>query len=175
MIVQSEKVFQGKIISVYRDKVRLPDGRTVLWDRVDHPGAVGIVPLLEDKSVIMVRQYRNTVDGEILEIPAGKLDMNESPEACAIRELAEETGMKPGELIKIAEFYNSPGYSNEKFYLFLARGLEPEKGMSEDDEFLKIETHYLDALVKMIFSGELSDAKSIIGITLTKLILSANE
>lgn len=175
MIIQSEKVYQGRIISVYQDKVRLPDGRTALWDRVEHPGAVGIVPLLEDEKVIMVRQYRNAVDDEILEIPAGKLDRNESPEACAIRELAEEIGMKPGELIKVAEFYNSPGYSNERFYLYLARGLEPEKGNTEADEFLNIETHPLETLVKMISSGELRDAKSIIGIALARLFLSEIE
>ncbi len=171
MISESEKVYEGKIISVYRDKVMLPDGRITLWDRVEHPGAVGVVPLLENNSVIMVRQYRNAVDDELLEIPAGKLDWSEPPEECALRELIEEICMRPKELIKLAEFYNSPGYSDERFFLYLARQLEPEEGESDADEFLKIETHPIGKLMEMISSGELRDAKSIIGIALTWLVL----
>jgi len=124
-IVKSEKVFDGKVVKVYVEQVRLPDGRKATWEKVRHPGAVGMVPLHDDDTVEMVRQYRNATGGVLLEIPAGKLDREERPEECARRELAEEVGYRAREVIKLAEFYNSPGYSGEYFHLYLCRGLEP--------------------------------------------------
>jgi ADP-ribose pyrophosphatase len=168
-ILSSEPVFEGRVIKVFVDDVRLPDGRTVRWERVAHPGAVGMVPLLPDGRVLMVRQYRNAVGGELLEIPAGKLDRDETPEACAMRELVEEVGHTAGELVKLAEFYNSPGYADEYFYLFLALDLSPREGQPEPDEFLRVERCGLDQLLKMVSKGLVTDAKSIVGITLATL------
>ena len=165
-IVASEQVFDGRVVRVFLDDVRLPDGRTARWERVSHPGAVGIVPLLGADTVVMVRQYRHAVRGVLLEIPAGKLDPGEPPLACAHRELAEEVGMKAGEMLKLAEFYNSPGYSDEYFHLYLARDLSAEKAEPEEDEFLELERISLGKALGMVSSGAITDAKSIIGLVL---------
>lgn len=168
-ILASEVLFEGRVVGLSIDEVRLPDGRTARWEKVSHPGAVGIVPLLDDGRVVMVRQYRHAVRGVLLEIPAGKLDAGEAPEETARRELAEEVGLRAGEMRKLAEFFNSPGYSDEYFHLYLARELGPERGEPEADEFLEIEKIPLDEAVSMIASGKIRDAKSIIGITLAFL------
>ncbi len=171
-ILSSEQAFDGRVVKVFLDDVRLPDGRKARWERVAHPGAVGIVPLLEDLTVLMVKQYRHAVGGVLLEIPAGKLDRDEPPWQTAHRELAEEVNMKAGEMLKLAEFYNSPGYSDEYFHLYLARGLTEEEGEPEPDEFLEVERVSLDGAIEMISSGAIVDAKSIIGLTLTHLLLN---
>jgi len=171
-ILSSEKAFDGHVIKVFLDDVRLPDGRNARWERVAHPGAVGIVPLLEDNTIVMVKQYRHAVRGVLLEIPAGKLDSGEPPFQTACRELAEEVNLKAGEMIKLAEFYNSPGFSDEYFHLYLARELTEEEGESEPDEFLEVVSLTLSDAMGMISSGGIVDAKSIIGITLTHLFLT---
>jgi ADP-ribose pyrophosphatase len=173
-VLATERAFEGHIIDVFRDQVRLPDGRTVTWERVAHPGAVGMVPLKEDGKVVMVRQYRHAVRGVILEIPAGKLDSGEDPVDCANRELAEETGMKAAEMIPLSEFYNSPGYSDERFFAYLARGLSPAPGEAEEDEFLELVEIDLDSATSLIASGQIRDAKSIIGLMLTRSFLAGD-
>jgi ADP-ribose pyrophosphatase len=170
-VLSTEQVFDGHVIKVFIDQVRLPDGRTATWERVAHPGAVGMVPLTDEDEVIMVRQYRHAVRGVILEIPAGKLDPGEPPLDCATRELAEEIGMKADEMVLLSEFYNSPGYSDERFFLFVARGLSPEEGQAEDDEFLELVIVPLASAADLISSGQIRDAKSIIGLTLATAYL----
>lgn len=170
-IISSKQVFDGKVVKVFLDDVRLPDGRKARWERVEHPGAVGIVPLLDESRVVMVRQYRHAVRGDLLEIPAGKIDLDEAPVDCARRELVEEVGYRAGEMIKLAEFYNSPGYSDERFFLYLGKDLSPEVGESEPDEFLEVVEVDLEKALSMISRGSIRDAKSIIGITLTGLLL----
>lgn len=166
-ILKSEQAFDGRVIRVFLDDVKLPDGRTARWERVAHPGAVGIVPLLESGEVLMVRQYRHAVRGVLLEIPAGKLDAGEPPLECAHRELEEEVGMKAGEMLKLAEFYNSPGYSDEYFHLYLARDLTDGEAEPEADEFLELSRIRLEEALGMVSTGEIRDAKSIIGLSLT--------
>lgn len=170
-IISSENVFDGRVVKVFLDDVRLPDGRQARWERVCHPGAVGMVPLRDDGNLLMVRQYRHAVRGELLEIPAGKLDRGERPIDCARRELVEEVGHSAGDMVPLAEFYNSPGFSDEYFYLYLARELVPEEGRSEPDEFLQLVTVSLEQALGMLAEGEIKDAKSIIGITLATLFL----
>lgn len=170
-LLASEQVFDGSVVKVFLDDIRLPDGRKARWERVAHPGAVGIVPLMEDGTVILVRQYRHAVRGVLLEIPAGKLEPGEAPWVTAQRELAEEVGMKAGDMSKIAEFYNSPGYSDEYFHLYLARELSEQKGEAEPDEFLQVERVLLTDALDMISTGEIRDAKSIIGLTVALLIM----
>ncbi|MHB8893859.1 MAG: NUDIX domain-containing protein [Candidatus Geothermincolia bacterium] len=171
-VLSTKPVFDGHVIKVYIDQVRLPDGRTATWERVAHPGAVGMVPLTDDGDVLMVRQYRHAVRGVILEIPAGKLDPGEAPADCASRELAEEVGMKAAEMIPLAEFYNSPGYSDERFFLYLARGLAPEEGEAEADEFLELVKVPLESSLDLVSSGEIRDAKSIIGLSLARSLIA---
>lgn len=171
-VVASRQEFDGRVVKVFLDDVTLPDGRLARWERVAHPGAVGMVPLLPDGTVVLVRQYRNAVRGVLLEIPAGKLEAGESPVQTATRELAEEIGMKAESIVKLAEFYNSPGYSDEFFHLYLMRGLSRERGRTDPDEFLEVERLPIGTALKMVSSGEIVDAKSIIGLTLTFLMLS---
>lgn len=170
--LSTEQVFDGKIVKVFIDDIRLPDGREARWERVIHPGAVGIVPLLSDQTIVLVRQYRHATGKVLLEIPAGKLEEGERPEVCARRELAEEVGYRAGEMVKLAEFYNSPGYSDEYFHLFLARELDEGQAEAEPDEFLQVKAVHLEEAFDMISTGEVRDAKTIIGITLTKLLIA---
>lgn len=170
-ILSSEPVYEGKVVSLYRDRVKLPDGRVATWERIVHQGAVGMVPLQDDDSVLLVRQYRNAVRHVLLEIPAGKLEPGEAPEDCANRELVEEVGMRAGELVKLSEFYNSPGYSDEYFHLYLATDLVVEEGQTEADEFLEVVKVTLDEAIGMIGDGRITDAKSVMGVALTKLYL----
>ena len=170
-IISSEQVFNGKVVKVFLDDVRLPDGRNARWERVEHPGAVGIVPLLDKSTLLMVRQYRHAVRGDLLEIPAGKLDRDESPVECARRELIEETGYRAERMTKLAEFYNSPGYSDERFFLYAGEYLSPQESVSEPDEFLEVVKIDLSEALSMVSHGSIRDAKSIIGITLTGLFL----
>ncbi len=170
-VLSSEQVFDGRVVKLYLDRVRLPDGREVTWERVAHPGAVGLVPLEADGRVVMVRQYRHAVRGVLLEIPAGKLDSGQTPEATARRELAEEVGLRAGELVKLAEFYNSPGFSGEYFHLYLARDLSRVEGRAEPDEFLEVVRLGLDEGLEMVSTGRIRDAKSIIGLALTRMYL----
>jgi len=173
-VLSTSQAFDGRVVKVFVDEVRLPDGRVATWERVAHPGAVGMVPLTEDGEIVMVRQYRHAVRGVLLEIPAGKLDPDEAPEHTAMRELGEEIGMKAAELIPLAEFYNSPGYSDEKFYLYLARGLSPGSGEPEPDEFLQVVKVPLIGATELISDGRIRDAKSIIGITLARSFLAGD-
>jgi 8-oxo-dGTP pyrophosphatase MutT (NUDIX family) len=164
-------VHQGSLITVAVGTFEGPDGETFERDIVRHPGAVSIVPVDVDRSVLMVRQYRAAIDAELLEIPAGKRDVEgEPPEETARRELEEEVGMRPGRLEKLAEFYNSPGFSDEHSWVFLAHDLEPcaISAHSPEEEAMTVERVALDEVPLLISSGRLVDAKSIIGLCLAR-------
>lgn len=165
--VSSEIKYKGEIVSLKVDRVRFPDGTVHLREVVNHPGAVGIVPLTKEKQVVLVRQHRYPVERELLEIPAGLPHRKESPEQTALRELKEETGYRPSELIKLSEFYLTPGYSDEYFYLFLA--LEAEKGRSEleADEVITLERMPLSKAMELVRKGTIVDGKTIMGLILT--------
>lgn len=162
--LNSERAFDGKLIKVRVDQVRLPNGFTARREVVEHPGAVAIVPLLEGDRVVLVRQYRHPANKILLEIPAGTLGPGEDPEACAVRELAEEIGYRPGKLVPLFEMFLAPGYSSELIRVFLASELEYAPGKSDEDEILEIETLPLEQVVAMIDRGEIQDAKTICGV-----------
>ncbi len=168
-------VHNGSLISVAQATFADPFGATFERDVVHHPGAVVVVPLLDDGSVLMVRQYRAAVDRVLLEVPAGKRDVDGEPvEETARRELEEEVGMRAGRLDKLAEFYNSPGFCDERSFVFLARDLE-ECGISAqgvEEEHMTVEAVALDDLPGLVASLELVDAKSIIGLSLTVAFLA---
>lgn len=169
--VNTQYIFSGKILKLRLDEVELPDGKYSTREIVEHPGAVAIIPIDEDKNVIMVRQYRKPVEEVLLEIPAGKLEANEDVHTCAQRELLEETGYKAEKMIHIMEFYTTPGFSNEKMSLFLALGLEAAESKADEDEFIKREKIPLDKAIEMIKNGEIKDAKTIVGLLLSHLFL----
>jgi len=166
VLIESDKVFEGRLISVRKDTVRLPNGRTSTREVVVHPGAVAVVPMLEDGRVILVKQYRHAVGKILMEIPAGTLYPDETPEECALRELREEVGYAAGRLEKLTSVYLAPGYSTELIHLFLSTDLQPAEGETDEDEFLKPVTLTLDEAVAQIANGEIQDAKTVAALLL---------
>lgn len=164
--LEREVLFEGRILRMERDTVRLPDGKEATREVVRHPGAVAVVALL-DQHLLFVRQYRYAIAQETLEIPAGKLDMNESPIACAERELREETGYR-GQLQKIGTFYTTPGFSDEIMHLFLARDLVWDPLTPDEDEFIDVEKMPWVEAVQRVQQGAFNDAKTILGILLAQ-------
>ncbi|WP_130807127.1 NUDIX hydrolase [Senegalia massiliensis] len=162
--MKSEKVYEGKVLNLRIDTVELPDKKYSKREIVEHPGAVCIVPITSDNKIYLVNQYRKSIDKEILELPAGKIEIGEEPKECAIRELKEETGLTANKYEYMTEFYTSPGFCNEKIHLFFARELEQGIATPDIDEYIDVKTYSLDELLHMVQIGEISDAKTIIGI-----------
>lgn len=151
-----------------REELRYPDGRDVQLDIVALSGAVAIVPVDEEGRIVMVRQYRHGTGGEFLEIPAGTLEEDESPEVCAGRELREEAGLAPGKLIELGKIYPAPGFSTERITLFLADGLTEDAAEPDEDEVFSVERITVAEVFAMIERGEIEDAKTIVGMMLAK-------
>ena len=167
--VADELLQQGHIISMYRASFVAPDGSTFEREVVRHPGAVSVVPLLDSGEVVLVRQYRAALDRLVLEIPAGKRDVaGEPPEETARRELIEEVGLRPGTLRHLVTFNNSVGFSDEESHVFLGIDLsEAEQDrQGVEEEFMEIVRVRLEDTPRMISSGEITDAKTVIGLTL---------
>lgn len=169
--LESEVLYDGRILRLRRDKVMLSNGATALREVVEHPGAVGIIATNQDE-VILVRQYRYPVGAELLEIPAGKLEPGESPEECARRELREETGLLASQLEHVCSFHTSPGFSNEVLHLFWASGLTHAWPHPDGDEQLSVERLKLSEARKKILAGEIRDAKTITALLLAEHILN---
>jgi len=160
----SETRLEGGWLHVLRDRVRLPDGREATREYVRHPGAVAVVPLLDDGRLVLVRQYRHPVQAVLLELPAGKLDPNESTLACAARELREETGYVAREWARAGGFHNAAAYSSETIEIWFARGLAPGPQQLDDGEFVDpvaVTEAELDALCA---AGGVPDMKTMIGL-----------
>ncbi|HBW35757.1 NUDIX hydrolase [Desulfosporosinus sp. BICA1-9] len=164
--IESKVVFEGRLLRIERDIVRLPNGLETSREVVRHPGAVGIVAL-QDQHLLMVRQYRYAVGQETLEIPAGKLDLLELPLDCAQRELREETGYR-GTLEPISSFYTTPGFTDEVIHLFLAVDLVWDPLKPDDDEFLGVERIPWDEAVLKAQQNKFNDAKTMLGILLVQ-------
>ncbi|NLW40225.1 MAG: NUDIX hydrolase [Tissierellia bacterium] len=171
--MKSERIYEGKIVNLRIDTVELPDKKYSKREIVEHPGAVGIIPITEDGSIILVEQYRKPVEKKLIEIPAGKIEINEEPKETAIRELIEETGYKAGKMEYILEFYTSPGFTNEKIYLFLATELEYVEENPGEDEYIQVKKIPIEKLVDMIDKGEIIDSKTIISIYFAMKYLKA--
>jgi 8-oxo-dGTP pyrophosphatase MutT (NUDIX family) len=174
--VTERELYRGSLISVAEGTFAAPDGSTFRRDIVHHPGAVSVVPVVGDSSeVVMVRQYRAAVDRELLEIPAGKRDVaNEAPAETARRELQEEIGMRAGRLEPLAEFFNSPGFSDEHSFVFLGLHLEPCESDLQgiEERHMTVERVVLDDVPTLIRAGAIVDAKTIIGLALAREALA---
>ncbi|HVR98624.1 MAG TPA: NUDIX hydrolase [Thermoanaerobaculia bacterium] len=157
----SREIFRGRTVHLDVDKVRLPNGKEMDLELIHHPGAAAVVPLLDGGDVLMVRQYRYATGGWLLEVPAGKLDPGESPETCAAREVEEETGYRPGDLQPLGWIWTSPGFLDEKIWLFLATGLTPTKQGLGEDEVLSVERLPLREAIDKAARGEIHDGKSV--------------
>lgn len=161
-----QKVYTGKIISLRREDVRLPDGKTSSREIVTHPGASAVVAIDREGRFLLVRQYRKAIDQALWEIPAGKLDPGEEPITCAKRELAEETGYLAQQWEHLISIYTTPGFSNEIIHIYLATELsrDPSGAHADEDEFLDLAS-FSEAEVKgMVLSGRMQDAKSLSGL-----------
>jgi ADP-ribose pyrophosphatase len=170
--VGEQVIYRGSLISVAQGRFADPSGAEFHRDVVHHPGAVSVVPVVDEgTSVLLVRQYRAAVDRELLEIPAGKRDVTGEPvELTARRELEEEVGMRAGRLEKLAEFYNSPGFCDEHSFVFMALDLEPcaSSAQGPEEQHMTIEHVSFDEVPGLIATGALIDAKSIIGLLLAR-------
>lgn len=171
-----ETRWRGRVVSAAVGRFAAPDGSQFDREVVRHPGAVSAVPLLDDGTVILVRQYRAAVDRELLEIPAGKCDVaGEDRAVTARRELEEEIGMRPGRLDRLCDFLNSPGFCDEASTVFLARDLEPcdPSAQGVEESHMTIERVALGEVPELVASGEILDAKTIIGLCLTREMLGS--
>jgi ADP-ribose pyrophosphatase len=165
-------IHRGEVVTLVESTFVDPDGEEFIREVVHHPGAVSVVPVLDDgATAVLVRQYRSAIERLLLEIPAGKLDVDgENHAAAAARELEEEVGYRAGALEKLAEFYNSPGFCDEHATVYLATGLEPcgVSAQGAEERHMTIEHVALADVPAMIADGRLVDAKTIIGLTLAR-------
>ena len=162
--IDSEQVFHGKLLDVRRDLIRLPGGDTATREYIVHPGAVMVVPLLDDGRLVMERQHRYPVGRVLLEFPAGKLDPGESPQVCAQRELAEETGYSAAEWARACLIHNACAYSTEGIEIWFARGLVAGEASLDHGELIELALTTADELDVLARQGELTDAKTLIGL-----------
>jgi ADP-ribose pyrophosphatase len=164
VLVSAEPVWRGRFLDVRRDTVALPDGQLTTREHIVHPGAVMMVPLLTDGRLVMERQYRHPMGRVMLEFPAGKIDPGEAPFACAVRELAEETGYRAAEWARAGILHNAIAYSNEGIEIWFARGLTAGEQRLDAGEFLEIVIHAPAEVDALAACGDVTDAKTLIGL-----------
>ncbi len=162
-------IYKGKIIDFYKDTIQLPDGREVIWDYIDHKGAAAVVPVDDEGNIIMVRQYRNAIKKQTLEIPAGGLNPGEDPMVCAARELEEETGYTVKSIESLTNIYTAIAYCNEIIYVYFAKVGEKKEQHLDDDEYIEVKKYSIGELEKMILDGTIQDTKTISSILAYKL------
>jgi len=165
-LLSAERLYSGRIVNLDLDSVRFPDGSIGQLEMLRHPGASAVVPFVDDPRdvdprVLLIRQFRHAADEFIWEIPAGRLDPGESPEDCARRELEEETGLRAIALEHLTTIYTTPGFTDERIHLFLARGLETGSEQREADEFMEVVMLRWSRVGTLIRSGQIQDAKTL--------------
>ncbi len=165
-VSSSERLFDGPIFAIDRDRLTESNGMEVVRDVIRHPGGAGALPLFADGRVALVRQYRHPARAELLEIPAGRIEPGEDPEDCAAREVEQETGFRPGRIKRLAGFYSTPGFCEEILHVFLATDLTPTSQQLDHDELVEVHLLALDEALKMIDRGEIVDSKTIIALLL---------
>lgn len=157
-----ELIHKGAIIDYYQDTVKIPNGNVAKWDFIKHKGAAAVIPVKEDGTIIMVRQFRNALDRETLEIPAGGLNSTEEPtDAAAMRELEEETGYKTDKLELLLSLRTTVAFCNEKIDVYVATELKPSKQHLDEDEYLDVVSFSIDELIQMIYDCKIQDSKTV--------------
>ena len=151
---------KGSIVEFYTDYMELPDHKIAKWDFIKHKGAAAIVPVTSDGKIVMVHQYRNSIERETLEIPAGAVNPGETKEQAAIRECEEETGFKALEVKHLFDLYTTVAFCNEQIGIYYTTHLEQGTRHLDEDEYVNVEIHDLDALIQMIYDGKIQDAKT---------------
>ena len=174
VLVRSETLHRGRLLTVRADTVRLPSGRETGREVVVHPGAIALVPLLPDGRVVMVRQYRYAVGRALLEVPAGTREANEPPERTAARELTEETGYTAAQLIPLGAFFTAPGFCTEEIHCFVALGLTAGAAKPEEDEGITLEHLPLGETAAVIARGAIHDAKTIAALAMAQHYLATH-
>lgn len=165
-LIKAERIYTGRVLNLDADTVRFPDGSTGQLEMIRHPGASAVLPFLDDPTepdprVVLIRQFRHAADDFIYEVPAGRLDPGESPEACAARELAEETGYRAARLEHLTTIYTTPGFIDEKIHLFTASGLREGEHRREADELLELHRFRWSEVMELVRSGKVMDSKSL--------------
>ncbi|MEM8960471.1 MAG: NUDIX hydrolase [Acidobacteriota bacterium] len=163
-LLEHRPIYRGKVVHLAVESIRLPGGVEVDLEVIRHPGASAVVPIDDQGRVVLVRQYRHAAGGWLLEVPAGKLDPGEDPVDCARRETEEETGFSPGNLESLGPIYTTPGFADEKIWLFLATDLQPSHQRLEDDELLEVELLPWPEAVAAARDGDLIDGKTVTAI-----------
>jgi ADP-ribose pyrophosphatase len=172
-VLKSEVLHRGKVFNMKVDQIEYNSGNLAVREIAEHPGGAVIVPVTREGKIILVSQFRFPVQKVLLELPAGKLDKDESPLHCAIRELEEETGYKPENVKEIGSIYTTPGYSSERLGIFLANDLKKGNHNREEGEYeMKVFEFTLKEIEEKIVKGEIVDGKTISGIYLAEKILS---
>lgn len=172
--LSSENVYDGVLLHVYRDSVELPDGREGIREYIKHPGASVMIPITDDGQIILERQYRYPLRKELIELPAGKIDPGEDPLESAQRELEEETGYAAREFIYLGKLNPCIGYSNEVIHIYLARKLEYVEGQQDKDEFIESFQMTLTDALDAVRSGQITDAKTMVGLFWAEKFLQDN-
>lgn len=173
--IQTEPIFEGRVIRVRRDTVRLPNGHTSTRELVSHHGGVCVLPLDADGNVYLVRQYRKATECMLLEVPAGKLEPGEGHFICGERELWEETGCSARLFHYLGFFYPSPGYVNEKIHMYLATGLEQGELHLDQDEFLDVVKLPFEEVLRRVKNNEIHDGKTIVAVLKAKEYLEGEK
>jgi ADP-ribose pyrophosphatase len=166
--LEHQRVYDGKVFDIDRDRVRMPNGREVTVDVVRHPPSVVIVPTPEPGQVILIRQFRYAVQRSLWELPAGSVDRGETPEAAARRECHEEIGLVPDTVVRLAALYPTPGYCDEEMIFFRVSGLNKtdEQAAVDEDEDIEAKTFTLREAREMVRRGEIVDMKTVVGLSL---------
>jgi ADP-ribose pyrophosphatase len=170
-ILSRKTIYEGRVFDVQKVLVRLPDGREHEYDLVSHSGAVTLVPVDQDGNMWFVRQFRLGALQDLLELPAGLMEMNEPPEISAGRELREEIGMAANELRELGQFYMAAGYSSEYMYIYLATGLNPSPLEQDEDEFLQVQAIPVKQVYEMVHANQIHDGKTLAALLLAEPFL----
>jgi ADP-ribose pyrophosphatase len=157
-------IYEGKIVALSLSRFRTPEGGDVTIEVVHHSGGAGALPLFDDGTLALVRQWRYPINKYSLEIPAGRIERGHGPEETAARELEEELGYRAGELRKISEFNVAPGYCEERVYVYLATGLVESAQNLDEDEEIEVVRMTFDEALRMVESGEIDDAKTVVAL-----------
>lgn len=159
--LERRSIYRGRVVDLSVDRVELPNGRVTELELIRHPGAAAMVPLTAADEVLLVHQYRHATGSWLLEVPAGKLDPGEAPEQCAARELEEEVGYRAERLEPLGWIWTTPGFTDERIWLFLARGLVAGDQDLQRDEVLRVERLAFDEAIDRVHRGEICDGKSV--------------
>src|SRR5699024_6014570 len=170
--ITREEVFEGNLISLHVDKVKLPNEKTSTREIVKHPGAVAVIPVTQEGKIVMVKQYRKPLERSLVEIPAGKIEPDEPPEKTAIRELEEETSYTTESLTYVTSFYTSPGFADEIIHLYFTDDLTllEEKVEGDEDEFIEIVELTLEEAEQYIQEKKIYDAKTAYAVMYVKIM-----